>query len=356
MRAPFNGAHIFRGRRDVADVRRLVHDCAVGRAKSIAFVLPPHGVWPLPLYEIALMTSAELRANGVSDVRVALVTPERAPLALFGAAASDTLAELLSSRGIELLRGSTAVRVEAGALVLSDGQRVEADRVMTLPVPEGRVIRGLPHDDHGFVPVDDHGRVDGLADVFAAGDVTTFPIKQGGLAAQQADAVAEAIAAELGAAVSPRPFTPVLRGMLLTGGSPLYLRCEPGRDGSSIATEMDPGHDSVAADQALWWPPEKVAGRYLAGFLATGRLPTADDEMTDRAPVAGARMSEAELQEAIDLSLVMADADAACGDYASALAALGAAEALAGVLPPECEAKRRAWSAAQPEPPFSRRC
>jgi hypothetical protein len=31
--------------------------------------------------------------------------------------------------------------------------------------------------------------------VFAAGDATTFPIKQGSLAAQQADAVADAIAA-----------------------------------------------------------------------------------------------------------------------------------------------------------------
>ena len=38
--------------------------------------------------------------------------------------------------------------------------------------------------------------------VYAAGDITTFPVKQGGIATQQADAAAEAIAAELGADVT----------------------------------------------------------------------------------------------------------------------------------------------------------
>jgi hypothetical protein len=138
--------------------------------------------------------------------------------------------------------------------------------------------------------------------------------------------------------------------MLLTGGPPLYLRFEPEGEGPSAGSGAEPAHGSVAADQALWWPPEKVAGRYLAPYLASGRLPVGRTELSDRAPVPGAAMSDEELQEAIDLSLVMADADAACGDYASAIDALAAAEALAGVLPPEVEAKRRAWSAAERDP------
>jgi hypothetical protein len=56
-------------------------------------------------------------------------------------------------------------------------------------------------------------------------------VKQGGLATQQADAVAEAIAARAGAAVTPQPFRPILRGMLLTGESPRYLRTELGATG-----------------------------------------------------------------------------------------------------------------------------
>ena len=43
----------------------------------------------------------------------------------------------------------------------------------------------------------------GVPDVFAAGDATAEPVKQGGLATQQADAAAEAIAAEAGAADRP---------------------------------------------------------------------------------------------------------------------------------------------------------
>ena len=77
---------------------------------------------------------------------------------------------------------------------------------------------------HGFIEIDEHARVRGVPDVFAAGDATTEPIKQGGLATQQADAAAEQIAAEAGAPVAPRPFRRVLRGVVLTGEAPLYLR------------------------------------------------------------------------------------------------------------------------------------
>ncbi|MGI8728981.1 MAG: hypothetical protein ACR2LK_03160 [Solirubrobacteraceae bacterium] len=59
----------------------------------------------------------------------------------------------------------------------------------------------------GFTPVDEHGRVQGLADVYAAGDGTTYPVKQGGLACQQADAIAELLAANAGADVNPHPFS-----------------------------------------------------------------------------------------------------------------------------------------------------
>jgi sulfide:quinone oxidoreductase len=82
--------------------------------------------------------------------------------------------------------------------------------------------------------------------VLAAGDATDFPVKHGDIAAQQADAVAETIAAQLGAIAAPEPFRAELRGVLLTGDRPLYLRAD-----------------------ALTWPPGKVAGRYLTPWLAS---------------------------------------------------------------------------------------
>jgi NADPH-dependent 2,4-dienoyl-CoA reductase/sulfur reductase-like enzyme len=99
-----------------------------------------------------------------------------------------------------------------------------------------------------------------LPGVFAAGDATTFPVKQGGLAAQQADAAAETIAASVGIEIDPQPFRPILRGVLLTGGSPRYLR-------SQITGGT--GDDSTISKDALWWPPNKLAGRYLAPYLSS---------------------------------------------------------------------------------------
>ena len=154
--------------------------------------------------------------------------------------------------------GSAYTTVERGHLVVDPGgRRIDVNRVITLPRLEGLQIPGVPADADGFVPVDPHGRVTGLAGVYAAGDGTAFPIKQGGLATQQADAVAETIAAAAGAPIEPEPFRPILRGMLLTGGDNRFLR-------SAVAGG---GGDARVASHALWWPPSKIAGRYLAPFL-----------------------------------------------------------------------------------------
>jgi sulfide:quinone oxidoreductase len=122
----------------------------------------------------------------------------------------------------------------------------------------GREIKSLPHDEDGFLPIDNHGRVTGVNDVYAAGDGTNFPVKQGGIACQQADAVAEVIAKTAGASLEPRSFRPVLRGQLITGRESRFMRADlSGREG-------DIAHSSP---ETLWWPPSKVAGRYLAPYL-----------------------------------------------------------------------------------------
>jgi sulfide:quinone oxidoreductase len=136
---------------------------------------------------------------------------------------------------------------------------IEADRIVALPVTTPIPIQGLPRDRDGFTPVDSHGLVRGVDDLYAAGDGTWFPVKQGGLACQQADAAAESIASQAGASVEPSSFRPVLRGRLLTGSKPLFMR----RDISGTA-----GDESTSSGHTLWWPPGKVAGAYLAPYLA----------------------------------------------------------------------------------------
>jgi sulfide:quinone oxidoreductase len=148
-----------------------------------------------------------------------------------------------------------AVAADAGEVELADGRRLPAAAVVALPRLRGTRPAGLPHDAEGFVPVDEHGRVAGCDRVFAAGDVTDFPLKQGGLAAQQADAVADAILAAVGYPIVPRPFRPVLRGVLYTDHDPAYLRAPT------------PGADPEPQSFSLWWPPSKVAGRHLSPYL-----------------------------------------------------------------------------------------
>jgi sulfide:quinone oxidoreductase len=252
------GALTFRGPADTERMRTLLEEIVAGQVGRVAFVVPWGAVWSLPIYELALMTAAYLAERELVHVELVLVTPEEAPLQLFGRAGSEAVRQLLEERGIALQTGSCPVELVDGELRLVPEGTIAADRVVALPRLRGPRIDGLPQTVEGFLPVDTHGQVPGLPDVFAAGDITSFPVKQGGIAAQQADAAAEMIAANAGADLAPQPFRPVLRGLLLTGRQPRYLRHE---------ITGGAGDVSEASPEPLWWPPAKIVGRYLAPFL-----------------------------------------------------------------------------------------
>ncbi len=312
--APFPGALTFgSGPAAAADLRALVADLVVRDSPRIAFALPSPSSWPLPLYELAVLTAQELREHG-SKATVRIVTPEACALELFGPAARDALEPTLQTLGIELVARAQPREVLEGGLRLADGEIVAADEVITLGEIVARPVAGLPLDRAGFVPVDLHGQVVREPAVFAAGEVTSYPLRQGGLATQQADAVAAAIAARCGAGNEPAPFQPVLRGRLLTSGAPLYLQARP-------------SGQSLASTRALWSPPEKVAGRYLAPYLGTarpGRIAAAP--LAERVPVAAGAPDPS--NDAITLALALAEAEAHSGNAERALAAFDAAHVL----------------------------
>jgi sulfide:quinone oxidoreductase len=250
------GGLTFRGPEDRAALTKLVEDGAAGGFGHLTFALPTLAAWPLPLYELALMARTRLEESGATGVQIDIVTPEDGPLAIFGREASSSVRDLLEQRNIGLRTHTTPVVYRDGALVVVPGRAIRTDRVVSLPIPQGRRIPGLPDDGRGFVQTDQFGAVEGRDDVYAAGDITAFPLKQGGIATQQADAAAAAIASLAGADVDPQPFRPVLRGLLLTGLTPQFL----------TANLLD--DSSEAHSQPLWWPPAKIVGRYLAPFLA----------------------------------------------------------------------------------------
>ena len=298
------GAMTFRGPADTERMRTLLEEIVAGQVGRVAFVVPWGAVWSLPIYELALMTSAFVAEHEL-NVELALVTPEDEPLQLFGRAGSEAVRELLEERGIAIQTGSCPVELVDGELRLVPEGTIAADRVVALPRLRGPRIDGLPQTVDGFLPVDAHGQVHGVSDVYAAGDITSFPVKQGGIAAQQADAAAEMIAANAGADIAPQPFRPVLRGLLLTGRQPRYLRHE---------LTGGAGDASSASPEPLWWPPAKIVGRYLAPFLGA----FAGVESPREAPsVPGAAPIEVELDAATmrDLAALPFETAPAAGGY-----------------------------------------
>jgi sulfide:quinone oxidoreductase len=303
------GAVHFAGPQDVARLRAIVRELDEGSVRSVVFAAPPAVTWTLPLYELALLTAAHVAECGRGEVRITVLTPEHQPLDVFGPAAAQHVRLLCANRGIDVRTATHARAFSDGVLALEPDGRLEADRVVALPELVGEPIPGLPHDHAGFTPVDEHGAVRGLPNVYAAGDGIAFPVKQGGLATQQADAAAEAIAASFGAALEPRPFSPTLRGQLLTGLGPTYLAA-----GASASGERS---SSVAANP-LWWPPSKIAGRYLAPYLAGHTAVGEREQLLDRPPLRYETAVEpgAGHDQLRELAIEFAESDAAGGDSA----------------------------------------
>jgi len=327
-RVVLSGALTFRGRQDVPAFRELLEEVDAGEVRSVAFALPRPVRWSMPLYELALMTSARAAARGIR-LRIELVTHERDPMAIFGPRVSKRLRVLLSRAGIRLRTQVEPLVAQPGRLFLSSGGVVPADRVVALAKLTVPRIGGLPQGPSGFIPTDAYGRVDDAPRVYAAGDVTWFPVKQGGIATEQADAAASAIAHDAGAPVTPEAFSPVLRGILLTGDAPQYLRSTQPRAGGE------------ADERPLWMPVAKIAGRYLGPYLA-GHDTVAAPELSDLDPSGTADEHGA----ALELALEAADAAAGWNDPKDALRWLAVAEGLNVALPMGYAEKRREWSEA----------
>ncbi len=236
----------------------LIQDIEANYIHSVAFVAPGQIAWPLPLYELALMSAGRAYDMGI-ELQATIITPEDSPLAIFGSAASSAVAELLTSAKIETVNSAYCEIPRPGEVAICPGdRRLQVDRVIALPELYGPPVRGIPLSEHGFIRVDPHGRVPGVADIYAAGDAIDFPIKHGGLAAQQADVAAQSIAAQAGAALTAEAFDPVIHGMLLTYGKPRYL-----------TAQISGGHgfSSQISDTPTWSPPSKIVARYLAPYL-----------------------------------------------------------------------------------------
>lgn len=255
--SPYEHVCMFSDREAGATFRGIVRDVEMGFVNSLAFVLPHEWVWPLPLYELALMTAARARSMNLMP-QITFITSEGRPLKAFGQAGCDAVVSLLENAGITLHTGVVA-RVPAPGVLRLDGMQVEAERIVTLPKITGRAIRGIPAGARWFVPIDEWCVVrsrDGR--VFAAGDATDFPVKQGGIGAQQADTAAAGIAHIAGLGDRPPALHPVIRGTLLTGERPLYVAAH-------LIAGL--GWQSEVYERPPWPPEDKIVAEELGPYL-----------------------------------------------------------------------------------------
>jgi sulfide:quinone oxidoreductase len=258
---PFEHVTAFDDERADQGYHGLVQDVEEGYTRDVVLIVPEGHAWLLPVYELALMTAERAYSMGEEGVGISIVTPEPAPLAALGDAASAAVGERLERARVRVYtNASPQVPAARHVLVGPDGPELEAGRVVALPRIEGRPLRNVPQDENGFTPVDEFARVPGMAEhVYAAGDATNLPLKHGGLGAHQADVAAAGIAAMAGVDVTPEPLRPVVRAVLHTGAEPLYItaRIDDGRVESDVSTEP------------AWPADEKVAAEELTPFLQT---------------------------------------------------------------------------------------
>jgi sulfide:quinone oxidoreductase len=261
QRATAEAMAVFTARAADHTYRDIVRDVETGGLRSLVLALPHRPSWPLPLYELALLTAQRAYDRNV-PLDIAFVTAEPRPLHSFGGGAGDAVAELFADAGITLYTGSRVHVVGRGRVVLQPaGTELPADRTITVPTITGPNIRGLPGEAlDRFLSVDEHCRVrDTDGRIFAAGDATDLPVKHGGLGAQQADTAAAAIAHLAGVAGPPDALRPVIRGTLLTGREPLYLAAH------LIAGQ---GWRAEIYEQPPWPLDDKVVAEELGPDLA----------------------------------------------------------------------------------------
>jgi sulfide:quinone oxidoreductase len=233
----------FSGPDEIERMHGLVQDIEGGYIRRVVFHAPAGASWTLPLYELALQSAERAREMCIDDVQLTVASHEDRPLEAFGPAASELIGSVLQEAGVRFQNGRHEIP--------------SAGRLVVLPALVGRRIAGLPADADGFLPVDRQGRVERTEGVWAAGDGSSFsPIKQGGLATQQAEVAARSIAIAAGCPVDEGAFDPLLRGLLIAGGRSWFMRRRlDGQDTGEITTTP------------LWSPPRKIAGERLAPFL-----------------------------------------------------------------------------------------
>lgn len=161
-----------------------------------------------PAFELLFNVLDLLRRKGIRDkFDVTFFAPMAEPGARMGPGALGLMATMFQKHGVPSRTGTPIKAFDEQGVAFADGSRIDADLVLFIPGIAGHPVLAasdLPLNEAGFVRIDDHGLVEGTADVYAAGDVAALEgpewrAKQGHTAEVMArNAAANIIAADTG--------------------------------------------------------------------------------------------------------------------------------------------------------------
>lgn len=177
-------------------LERSVEEASTKQPARVVFLVPPGASWTGPIYELAMMMSAWLTWKGVRDAfDVRLITSESRHVEALGEQVHVRLAESLAYQQIETETDRDARRVETGHVIFDDDGAVPFDILINAAVYMGAGPReNLATGDRGFYQTDhDSRRLVSTDHIYAVGDGSDYPVKQGFIALLQADAAAEHI-------------------------------------------------------------------------------------------------------------------------------------------------------------------
>lgn len=189
-----------------------------------------------PIFEFLFGLDTLLRQQGRRDqFRLIFFNPSLEPGQRLGGAAVTKLLKRMGKLGIETHLGHKPVRFEADKVV-TEGGEFAADLILFMPGLTGPAWLDncdLPRSDGGFIAADQYCQVQGLKQVYVAGDAGSYPgplwlAKQAHQADLQALAVAKNIAQELKGLPANTPFIAELACIIdsLDAGVLVYRRGE----------------------------------------------------------------------------------------------------------------------------------
>ena len=142
---PYEHVTVFDDAQADETYRGLVQDVEQGYTRSVALLLPGGPAWPLPIYELALMTAERAWSMGIDEFRIGVVTGEAEPLGVFGHEASAAVQELLERAGVSVhARSQPEVPASRRLRVLPADLDLEPGRIVAMPWIVGPAVRGVP--------------------------------------------------------------------------------------------------------------------------------------------------------------------------------------------------------------------